>query len=104
MSLLTLLDLLLDRAECLVGGTADGANEGGASLHECVQILARDDHLVIVWTERGGRPVAAPPGPAVFGRLVFRSLAGQLGGSIAYDRPIAGVVITLRMSKARLTT
>ena len=36
-SLLTLLDLLLDRAECLVGGTADGANEGGAALHECVQ-------------------------------------------------------------------
>ena len=44
-SLLTLLDLLLDRAECLVGGTADGANEGGAALHECVQVLAREPLL-----------------------------------------------------------
>ena len=43
-SMLTLLDLLLDPAECLVG-TADGANEGGAALHECVQTLAREPLL-----------------------------------------------------------
>ena len=62
------------------------------------------DHLVIVWTERGGPAVAGPPGRRFGSRLVFQSPAGQLGGSIAYDWLIAGVVITLRMSKARLTT
>ena len=59
--------------------------------------------VVLVWTERGGPPVAAPAGPAGFGsRLVTQTVTGQLGGSIAFDWPPEGVVVTLRMSKARL--
>jgi len=63
-----------------------------------------DDHeVVIVWTERGGRPVTAPTGPAGFGsKLVAKSVSGQLGGSILYDWPEAGMIVTLRISKARL--
>ena len=61
--------------------------------------------VVLVWTERGGPPVARPTGPAGFGsKLVAQSLFGQLGGSIAIDWPTEGVVATLRMSKARLAT
>jgi len=62
-----------------------------------------DNEVVIVWTERGGRPVTAPTGPAGFGsKLVAKSVSGQLGGSISYDWPEAGMVVRLRMSKARL--
>ena len=59
--------------------------------------------VVLVWTERGGPPVSAPTGPAGFGsKLIAQSVTGQLGGSIAFDWPPEGVVVTLRMSKARL--
>lgn len=58
----------------------------------------------IVWTERGGPPVTAPTGPGGFGtKLITRSLSSQLGGSITFDWPPEGAVITLCMSKARLT-
>ncbi len=66
---------------------------------------ADDGELVIIWTERGGPPVAAPAVPAGFGsKLVTQSMSGQLGGSIKVEWPTEGVVITLRMSKARLAT
>ncbi len=68
-----------------------------------VSCTAQDGEVVIVWTERGGPPVAAPAGPAGFGsKLVTQSMSGQLGGCIAFDWPTEGVVVTLRMSKARL--
>ena len=35
-------------------------------------------------------------------KLVQRSMAAQLGGSIAFDWSEEGVVVTLRMSKERL--
>jgi two-component sensor histidine kinase len=59
--------------------------------------------VVIVWTERGGPAVTVTPGQEGFGsKLVKRSITGQLGGSIAFDWQPEGVVVTLRMSKARL--
>jgi len=59
----------------------------------------------VVWTERGGPRVSAPIGPAGFGsKLLAMSLGQQLGGSIAYDWQPKGVVITLRMAKARLAS
>jgi len=61
--------------------------------------------IVIVWAERGGPPVTAPRRPEGFGsRLIKHSISGQLGGSIAFDWPMEGVVVTLRISKARLAT
>ena len=70
-----------------------------------VSCAADDDEVVIAWTERGGPSVAAPTGPEGFGsKLVTQSMSGQLGGSIAFDWPTEGVVVTLRMSKARLAT
>lgn len=59
--------------------------------------------LTVVWTERGGPPVAAPVGPRGFGsKLLARSLSGQLGGSIDYQWDEKGVVVTLSMSKLAL--
>ena len=64
-----------------------------------------DSEVVIVWTERGGPPVSAPREPTGFGsQLVTRSISSQLGGTIAFDWPAEGVIVTLRMSKARLGT
>ena len=68
-----------------------------------VSCTAHDGEVVIVWTETGGPPVEASDRPAGFGsQLVTRSISSQLGGTIAFDWPTEGVVVTLRMSKARL--
>jgi two-component sensor histidine kinase len=60
--------------------------------------------VVVVWTERGGPPpVVAPAGAAGFGsRLVNRSMADQLGGSIEYDWSDDGLIVTLKMNRDRL--
>ena len=68
-----------------------------------VSCAARDDEVVVMWTERGGPPVVAPSTLAGFGsKLVHRTVAAQLGGAIAFDWSPEGVVVTLRMSKGRL--
>lgn len=61
------------------------------------------EDVVIVWTETGGPSVAAVRGQAGFGStLVHRSIVRQLGGTITFDWPLSGVVVTLRVSRARL--
>ena len=68
-----------------------------------VSSTSNGDHVVITWTERGGPPVSSHRGPRGFGsKLVERTMSGQLGGSIVFDWQVEGVVVTLRMSKARL--
>lgn len=62
-----------------------------------------DSSVVIVWTEKGGPPVQKAQGEQGFGsELVNRSITSQLGGSIDFEWPIEGLIVTLRMSKARL--
>ena len=61
------------------------------------------DQMVLTWVERGGPAVARPDGPAGFGsQLVRRSVSGQLGGSIDYDWAEDGLIVTLRLKRARL--
>ncbi|MGI4976893.1 MAG: sensor histidine kinase [Janthinobacterium lividum] len=68
-----------------------------------VACTTRGDEVVVVWTERGGPPPERPSGPGGFGsRLLAQSVSGQLGGSIAYEWPSEGVIVTLRMSRARI--
>src|SRR5690606_24109938 len=51
-----------------------------------ISSAADGDHIVLTWLERGGPKVSAPDGPAGFGsKLIRRSVAGHLGGSITYD-------------------
>jgi two-component sensor histidine kinase len=64
---------------------------------------AEDDDLVLTWSERGGPRVKAPEGASGFGsRLVNRSVAGQLGGSIDYNWSQGGLIVTLRINRERL--
>jgi two-component sensor histidine kinase len=61
------------------------------------------EEAIIVWTETGGPAIAADRGQPGFGsKLVHRSIIRQLGGTIAFDWPPEGVVVTLRVSKAQL--
>lgn len=70
-----------------------------------VSCTEHNGNIVIVWTERGGPKVFAPKGPGGFGsKLISQSIAHQLGGSTESDWQPEGVVITLRMNKARLAT
>jgi two-component sensor histidine kinase len=62
-----------------------------------------DDEITMVWTERGGPPVAAPAAPTGYGsQMVSRVLASRLSGSIERDWSPEGAIITVRMSKERL--
>jgi two-component sensor histidine kinase len=68
-----------------------------------VSCSAHEDEVLVVWTERGGPPVVAPAKLDGFGsKLMHRSMAAQLGGPISFDWSEEGLVVTLRMSKARL--
>jgi two-component sensor histidine kinase len=65
---------------------------------------ANDDEVVVMWTERGGPSILAPVKLQGFGsKLVHRSMAAQLGGTIAFDWSEEGVGVALRMSKERLS-
>ena len=65
---------------------------------------APDEDVVVVWTERGGPPAAAPIGPEGYGsKLVTRAMSRQLGGSLDYKWDDGGVVVTLRMNKEALS-
>jgi two-component sensor histidine kinase len=69
-----------------------------------VSCVSPDREIVIVWTERGGPPVAVPTGPPGYGsKLVSRTMARQLGGSLNYNWSPEGVVVTLRMNKDHLS-
>jgi two-component sensor histidine kinase len=68
-----------------------------------VSCTAEGSDLVMVWTEKGGPPVKKAKGEPGFGsKLVNRSITGQLGGSIEFYWPVEGLIVKLRMSKARL--
>ena len=61
------------------------------------------DDIVLTWLERGGPTVAAPKGDEGFGStLLRRTITGQLGGSIDYDWSEDGLIVALRMNRARL--
>ncbi len=70
-----------------------------------VSCTAHDEDVVVVWTERGGPPVSAPPTAQGFGgKLVTRSMKGQMNGSIDCDWSEGGFIATLRMKKDRLAS
>ncbi|MDP8913304.1 MAG: PAS domain-containing protein [Pseudomonadota bacterium] len=64
-----------------------------------------ETELVLIWMERGGPPVEAPPEPNGFGsKLVHRSVSKQLGGAIEYDWSGDGLIVTLRLDRERLAS
>jgi len=69
-----------------------------------ISCVPHDTDVAVVWTESGGPPVAAPTGDGGYGsKLLNRGMTVQLGGSIACDWNPEGVIVTLRMTKDRLT-
>jgi two-component sensor histidine kinase len=69
-----------------------------------ISCAPHDTEVVVVWTERGGPPVTAPADDGGYGsKLLNRGMTIQLGGSIACDWSSEGVIVTLRMTKERLT-
>ncbi len=60
------------------------------------------NEVQLVWTERGGPPPKAPFGEDGFGNKLTARVVEQIGGSITRDWSNEGVVVTLRISKARL--
>ena len=111
--------ILVSLPEMRVGGTSatalalivhelatNSVKYGSLSVKEGTLDVSCADHngdIAIVWTERGGPEISKPTGPGGFGsKLMSRSIASQLSGSIASDWQPSGVVVTLRVNKARL--
>lgn len=67
-----------------------------------VSCTEEENEVELVWTERGGPAPAAPSGHDGFGSKLTARVVEQIGGSITRDWSNEGVVVTLRMSKARL--
>ncbi|MGF9693803.1 HWE histidine kinase domain-containing protein [Rhizobium sp. 0TCS1.26] len=63
-----------------------------------------DEHYVTLsWIEQGGPSVVPPTGPGGYGsKLLERTMAGHLGGSIAYDWTPAGALVSLKIDARRL--
>ena len=61
------------------------------------------DEVHLIWSETGGPAIGSEPEMSGFGsQMVLRSVASQLGGSLAYDWQPSGLVATLVMRKDRM--
>jgi two-component sensor histidine kinase len=61
------------------------------------------DELTLLWVERGGPPVHAPPAAKGYGSaLLQRSIERQLGGEIEHDWASEGLVVAVKLSRAKL--
>lgn len=68
-----------------------------------VSSVSQGETLVLTWLERGGPQVKAVGHAAGFGsKLVQRSVVDQLGGSIDYNWEQDGLIVTLRVNRARM--
>jgi len=62
-----------------------------------------EGEVELIWMERGGPEVTAPPAASGFGsKLVHRSVSKQLGGAIEYEWAPDGLIVTLRLQRSRL--
>lgn len=69
-----------------------------------ISCAPHDTEVAVVWTESGGPPVTAPTGDGGYGsKLLNRGMTVQLGGSISFDWNPEGVIVTLNMTRDRLT-
>lgn len=74
--------------------------EGGSLTVRCVDT---EGDVLILWTERGGPPVVAPYERKGFGsRLVSSNVSERLDGELNVDWQAEGIVVKIRVKKARL--
>lgn len=82
-----------------------GALSAGAGTLDITTRAPTETTLDLIWMERGGPPVDAPPEPNGFGsKLVQRSVSKQLGGSIEYEWAPDGLIVTLRLERGKLAS
>ncbi|WP_284776574.1 HWE histidine kinase domain-containing protein [Agrobacterium sp. lyk4-40-TYG-31] len=63
------------------------------------------DVVEVQWTERGGPKVQKPDGPGGYGsKLLHRTLAGHLGGTLEHDWSEEGLIVTLQIDGKRLSS
>jgi two-component sensor histidine kinase len=68
-----------------------------------VSTQSHGDKISLIWMERGGPTVEAPPEAEGFGsELVQQSVSRQLGGTIDHNWSGGGLVITVQLSRAKL--
>ncbi|MBS9476947.1 sensor histidine kinase [Ancylobacter radicis] len=63
-----------------------------------------EEEVCMVWTERGGPAVESRGSEGYGTKLLNRSVAGQLGGSITTDWSDDGIIVTLTMNAEKLAT
>jgi two-component sensor histidine kinase len=69
-----------------------------------VSTRSNDDKISLIWLERGGPAVEAPPQAEGYGsKLVQRSASRQLGGTIEHDWSEGGLVVTVQLSRSKLS-
>lgn len=69
-----------------------------------VSTRSSGDDLELVWMERGGPQVSAPPKAEGYGsQLMVRSVSRQLGGAISHDWSEGGLVATIRLNREMLS-
>lgn len=62
-----------------------------------------DSYIYIMWAETGGPAIARRPEMTGFGsKLIQRSVSAQLGGDLSYDWQANGLVVTVKMTTAKL--
>jgi two-component sensor histidine kinase len=69
-----------------------------------VSTQADGEQISLIWMERGGPPVERPPEAEGFGsKLVRHSIYRQLGGTIEHDWSVDGLIVTVRLSRKKLS-
>jgi two-component sensor histidine kinase len=80
-----------------------GALSSGTGTLDITTKVPGDRVVELIWMERGGPPIKAPPEPNGFGsKLVKMSVSKQLGGAIEYNWSEEGLIATLRLDRERL--
>jgi two-component sensor histidine kinase len=65
--------------------------------------VSGSDCINLIWMERGGPPVAAPPKAEGYGsKLMQRSVSRQLGGTIEHNWSTDGLIVTVRLPRQKL--
>jgi two-component sensor histidine kinase len=65
--------------------------------------VSGSDCINLIWMERGGPPVAAPPKAEGYGsKLMQRSVSRQLGGTIEHNWSKDGLIVTVRLPRQKL--
>jgi two-component sensor histidine kinase len=62
-----------------------------------------DTEICIAWTERGGPSVKPPESEGYGSKLLRRSVAGQLGGTLKTDWSVEGIAVTLTLNAEKLS-